>query len=78
MFHINRVGKCYRYRNYCVPAISDLHFFNIPKMRLPRFSQSPAGLDAGRYAAFEAFLVKAGLVQGTRTVADLAVDLGAQ
>lgn len=44
---------------------------------LPRFSQSPAGLDAGRYAAFEAFLLKAGLVQGTRTVADLAVDLGA-
>ena len=44
---------------------------------LPRFSQSPAGLDAGRYAAFEAFLVKAGLVHGTRTVADLAVDLGA-
>ena len=45
---------------------------------LPRLSQSPAGLDAGRYAAFEAFLVKAGLVQGTRTVADLAVVLGAQ
>ena len=45
---------------------------------LPRFSHSPAGLDVGRYAAFEAFLHKAGLVQGTRTVADLAVDLGAQ
>ncbi|MBC7736665.1 MAG: ABC transporter substrate-binding protein [Candidatus Saccharibacteria bacterium] len=45
---------------------------------LPRFSQSPAGLDAGRYATFEAFLLKAGLVQGTRTVAELAVDLGAQ
>ena len=45
---------------------------------LPRLSQSPAGLDAGRYATFEAFLLEAGLVQGTRTVADLAVDLGAQ
>ena len=45
---------------------------------LPRFSQSPAGLDAGRYATFEAFLAGAGLVQGGRAVSQLAVDLGAE
>lgn len=45
---------------------------------LPRFSQSPAALDAGRYAAYEAYLAKAGLVQGTRKVSELAVDLGAE
>ncbi len=45
---------------------------------LPRFSQSPAALDAGRYAAFEAYLVAAGLVQGKRSVAQLAIDLGAE
>ncbi|MBM7068551.1 ABC transporter substrate-binding protein [Actibacterium sp. 188UL27-1] len=45
---------------------------------LPRFALTPAGLDAGRYARFEAFLAEAGLVQGTRTVPELAIDLGAQ
>jgi putative hydroxymethylpyrimidine transport system substrate-binding protein len=45
---------------------------------LPRFSQSPAALDAGRYAGFEAYLGKAGLVQGKRAVTELAVDLGAE
>lgn len=45
---------------------------------LPRFSLSPMGLDAGRYARFEAFLESSGLVEGTRPVSALAVDLGAQ
>ena len=45
---------------------------------LPRFSQSPAALDAGRYATFETFLAGAGLVQGRRAVSQLAVDLGAK
>lgn len=44
----------------------------------PRFSLSPAGLDAGRYARFEAFLVEAGLLGTARPVSGLAVDLGAQ
>ncbi|MFV0360680.1 ABC transporter substrate-binding protein [Tropicimonas sp.] len=44
----------------------------------PRFSLSPAGLDAGRYARFESFLAEAGLIEGTRPVARIAVDLGAQ
>lgn len=44
----------------------------------PRFSLTPAALDHGRYARFEAFLGASGLVDGTRAVSDLAVDLGAQ
>ncbi len=44
----------------------------------PRFAKAPAGLDAGRYARFEALLAEAGLIEGTRPVSDLAVDLGAQ
>ena len=42
-----------------------------------RFSQSPAALDAGRYARFEAFLQEHGLIEAPRPVADLAIDPGA-
>lgn len=42
----------------------------------PRFSLSPAGLDQGRYARFEAFLNEAGLVDTIRPVSDFAIDLG--
>lgn len=44
----------------------------------PRLSLAPAALDAGRYAAFEAFLAEAGLLEGTRPVEALAVDVGAR
>ncbi|HRO15972.1 MAG TPA: ABC transporter substrate-binding protein [Paracoccus sp. (in: a-proteobacteria)] len=43
-----------------------------------RFAQSPAALDHGRYARFEAFLKEAGLVDSTLPVDRLAVDPGAQ
>lgn len=42
-----------------------------------RFSQSPAALDAGRYARFEAFLKDHGLIDSILPVADLALDPGA-
>lgn len=45
---------------------------------LPRFAHSPAALDHGRYARFEAFLYSAGLVDRILPVADLAIDPGAQ
>jgi putative hydroxymethylpyrimidine transport system substrate-binding protein len=45
---------------------------------VPRLSLQPAALDTGRYARFQAFLAKAGLVHGTRPVGDLAIDLGAE
>jgi putative hydroxymethylpyrimidine transport system substrate-binding protein len=48
------------------------------KDTLPRFSQSPAALDQGRYARFEAFLHEAGLIQDVLPVSELAVDLAAQ
>lgn len=44
----------------------------------PRLALTPAGLDAGRYAKFEAFLHDAGLIDEIRPVSDLAIDLGAQ
>jgi putative hydroxymethylpyrimidine transport system substrate-binding protein len=44
----------------------------------PRLALTPAALDAGRYARFEAFLGEAGLVEGTRPVSALAIDIGAQ
>lgn len=45
---------------------------------VPRFALRPEALDEGRYARFEAFLNEAGLVEGTRPVSDLAIDLGEQ
>ncbi|WP_116081831.1 ABC transporter substrate-binding protein [Tropicimonas sp. IMCC34011] len=45
---------------------------------LPRFALRPEALDAGRYERFESFLAEAGLLEGTRPVSELAVDLGAQ
>jgi putative hydroxymethylpyrimidine transport system substrate-binding protein len=44
----------------------------------PRFSLTPAAFDHGRYARFERFLAEAGLMDGTRPVSDLAMDLGAE
>ena len=45
---------------------------------LPRFALRPEALDEGRYTRFEAFLAEAGLVEGTRPVSALAIDLGAE
>jgi len=43
----------------------------------PRYSLTPAAFDHGRYARFEAFLAEAGLLEETRPVSALAVDVGA-
>jgi len=45
---------------------------------LPRFAQSPAGLDVGRYARFAGFLLAQGLIGAPPPVAAYAVDLGAR
>lgn len=45
---------------------------------LPRFALRPAALDTVRYERFETFLSEAGLIEGTRPVADLAIELNAQ
>ncbi|MEM9247796.1 MAG: ABC transporter substrate-binding protein [Pseudomonadota bacterium] len=44
---------------------------------LPRFALTPAAYDHGRYARFETFLVEAGLLETTRPVSALSVDVGA-
>ncbi|MDO5704205.1 MAG: ABC transporter substrate-binding protein [Paracoccus sp. (in: a-proteobacteria)] len=44
---------------------------------MPRFAHSPAALDHGRYARFEAFLHDAGLIDGILPVSALAIDVGA-
>ncbi|MEM6312210.1 MAG: ABC transporter substrate-binding protein [Pseudomonadota bacterium] len=45
---------------------------------LPRFALRPEALDEGRYARFEQFLADSGLIEGTRPVSALAIDLGAK
>lgn len=44
---------------------------------VPRFSQSPAALDHGRYAHFEKFLAEQKLIDKELPVSDLAIDVGA-
>ena len=45
---------------------------------VPRFALRPRELDEERYVQFERFLSDAGLLEGTRPVSELAVDLGAE
>ncbi|NUB45549.1 ABC transporter substrate-binding protein [Fertoebacter nigrum] len=77
-FIVNHPDESYAIFAATAPELQDDLNRQAWRDTLPRLSQSPAGLDAGRYAAFEAFLAGAGLVQGQRRVAQLAVDLGAQ
>ncbi|PCI04145.1 MAG: ABC transporter ATP-binding protein [Hyphomicrobiales bacterium] len=45
---------------------------------LPRFALRPTAMDVGRYATFEAFLKKAGLVPSINPVSDIAIDVTAK
>lgn len=45
---------------------------------LPRFALRPTAMDHGRYAAFEEFLHKAGLIPSVNDVATIAVDVTAK
>lgn len=45
---------------------------------ITRFALRPAALDAGRYRRFEQFLADGGLIDETRPVSEIAVDLGAE
>lgn len=42
---------------------------------IPRFALRPAALDQGRYQRFESFLHEAGLLESTRPVSQIAIDL---
>ena len=48
------------------------------KDTLPRFALRPLALDVGRYTRFENFLKDAGMLDDTRSVEQLAIDLGAE
>ncbi|MEO0945606.1 MAG: ABC transporter substrate-binding protein [Pseudomonadota bacterium] len=45
---------------------------------LPRFALRPAGFDAGRYLAFESFLLEQGLIPSENPVEKLVMDVTAQ
>ena len=45
---------------------------------LPRFALRPAAMDAGRYAAFEAFLHESGLIPAINPVDVIAIDVTAE
>jgi putative hydroxymethylpyrimidine transport system substrate-binding protein len=45
---------------------------------IPRFALRPAAFDAGRYQAFQSFLMKSGLVKEEQPVSKLAVDVSAK
>ncbi|SLN43672.1 ABC transporter substrate-binding protein [Ruegeria meonggei] len=45
---------------------------------LPRFALRPAGLEAGRYARFEAFLKDSGMIDSIKPVSDIAIDVTAK
>ncbi len=45
---------------------------------LPRFALRPAGLEAGRYARFEAFLKDSGMIDSINPFSDIAIDVTAQ
>jgi len=77
-YMVNHPDEAWQLFSATAPDLKDELNSEAWKDTLPRFSQSPAALDQGRYARFEAFLNEAGLTDSVVPVADLAVDLGAQ
>lgn len=76
-YMINHPDEAWELFSATAPDLRDELNAEAWKNTLPRFSQSPAALDQGRYARFEAFLHEAGLVDGVLPVSDLALDVGA-
>lgn len=76
-YMVNHPEEAWTLFSATAPDLSDELNAEAWKDTLPRFSQSPAALDQGRYARFEQFLKDAGLVDKVLPVSDLAVDVGA-
>lgn len=76
-YMVNHPDESWQLFSGTAPDLKDELNAEAWKETLPRFSQSPAALDQGRYAHFEQFLKDAGLVDKVLPVSDLAVDLGA-
>ena len=77
-YMINHPDEAWQIFSSSAPDLQDELNATAWKDTLPRFSQSPAALDQGRYARFETFLKEAGLTDKILPVSDLAVDLGAK
>lgn len=77
-FIVNHPDESWKIFAATSPELDDELNARAWKDTIPRFAPSPAGLDAGRYARFEAFLHDAGLIDAVLPVSDLAIDVGAQ
>ena len=77
-YMVNHPDEAWQLFSATAPDLQDELNAAAWKDTLPRFSQSPAALDQGRYARFETFLKEAGLIDEILPVSDLAVDLGAK
>ena len=77
-YMVNHPDEAWQIFSATAPDLQDELNSQAWKDTLPRFAQSPAALDQGRYARFEEFLLKAGLIDKIRPVSDIAIDLGAQ
>ena len=76
-YMVNHPEESWQLFSATAPDLSDELNAQAWKDTLPRFSQSPAALDQGRYARFEQFLKDAGLIEAALPVSDLAMDVGA-
>ena len=76
-YMVNHPDEAWALFSATAPDLRDEPNTQAWKDTLPRFSQSPAALDHGRYARFEAFLHQAGLVDQVLPVSALALDPGA-
>ncbi|UXU75716.1 MULTISPECIES: ABC transporter substrate-binding protein [unclassified Paracoccus (in: a-proteobacteria)] len=76
-YMVNHPEESWQLFSATAPDLSDELNAQAWKDTLPRFSQSPAALDQGRYARFEQFLKDARLIETALPVSDLAMDVGA-
>ena len=77
-YMVNHPDEAWQLFSATAPDLQDELNAAAWKDTLPRFSQSPAALDQGRYARFETFLKEAGLIDEILPVSALAIDLGAK
>ncbi|MTH78321.1 ABC transporter substrate-binding protein [Paracoccus aestuariivivens] len=77
-YMVNHPDEAWELFSGTAPDLKDELNAEAWKQTLPRFSQSPAALDQGRYAHFETFLKEAGLIDSVLPVSDLAIDVGAK
>ena len=73
---VNHPEESWELFSATAPDLSDALNTQAWKDTVPRFAQSPAALDHGRYARFEAFLHEQGLIDSILPVSIFAVDIG--